>query len=255
MKIVSYNLNGVRAANKLGIMNFVKEFDADIYCFQEVRAGEQVAEEVLRQVFGYHLFINSGERPGYSGTAILSKIKPIDYEFGMGEGVDVEGRTITLFFEGFVLINCYVPNGTKRLDFKLDFTEKLGKYMESLAKKYNVILCSDINTAHTEKDLSHPKANSARSGFLPIERDAVSDLLNRGFLDVLREFNPDKQLYSWRSYGSRLRDKYPNFTKMAWLFRFDYILVNRSFFKQVKNVEILDKEYSDHLPIVVEINY
>lgn len=246
MKIASYNLNGIRAANKLNFMEWIKRFDADIYCFQEVRAGREICTEILKDC-GYEVICNCGERAGYSGTITLTKIKPDKIECGINQS-DIEGRTITLYFGNTVIINSYVPNGTKRLDYKLSYFEQLTKYVTELKKQYSVILCSDTNIAHTQLDVSHPKVCGRQSGYLPIEREKMTELLSRGFADAFRELNPNKQAYSWRSYRSRKIGG--NF---GWKFRYDYIIVDKNTMSKVKSAEILELEYSDHLPIVLEI--
>jgi exodeoxyribonuclease-3 len=162
---------------------------------------------------------------------------------------DPEGRTITMFFGDTVVINSYVPNGTGRLEYKLEYFDKLTDYMTHLAKTYRVILCSDINTAHTESDVSHPKANKDRSGFLPIERERVTTLFSRGFFDAYRMVHPTGQAYSWRSYRSRQIGG--NF---GWKFRFDYIIVDEKTRPQIQFVEMPDLVFSDHLPVILHSN-
>ncbi|MCL2570083.1 MAG: exodeoxyribonuclease III [Firmicutes bacterium] len=247
MKIVSYNINGIRAANKLGFLNWVKEENADIYCLQEVRASQTICESILENC-DYHVIYNCGQRPGYSGTVTLTRYIPDNVEFGMGKE-DTEGRTISLFFDDTVIINSYVPNGTNRLDYKLDYFERLTTYVTELAKEYNVILCSDINIAHTELDVSHPKENSGRSGYLPIEREIMTKMLACGFVDAYRTIHPEGKAYSWRSYRSRQVGG-----DFGWKFRFDYIITNENNKDKIKSITMPNLDYSDHLPVIGEID-
>ncbi|MFA6860146.1 MAG: exodeoxyribonuclease III [Clostridia bacterium] len=248
MKIVSYNINGIRASQKIGLVEWLKSYDADIYCLQEVRANEEICKQILGDI-GYNIIYNCGQRAGYSGTVVLTKVLPTKVELGMGE-IDIEGRTITLFFNDYVVVNSYVPNGAKRLQYKLDYFTSLTNYLTKLAKNNKIIVCGDTNIAHTEQDLSHPKQCSHVSSFLPIEREALSNLLNQGFIDTFRHKNPDSKVYSWRSYKSRTLN-----SDFGWKFRFDYIIVNNNLIENVISSDILELEYSDHLPIIVEYNH
>ena len=252
MKIVTYNLNGVRSSVSKGLVDFIKNTDADIYCFQEVRATAEVAESLLgfaSGLSGYQLFVNSGLRAGYAGTAVLTRLVPDRVEYGLSEDEDSEGRTQVLYFPQFTLVNCYVPNGGSRLEYKLAFTRELTSRLMRLTKNGEVILCSDINPAHTEQDLSHPKECSLRSGFLPIEREAVSNMLDVGFCDALRCLHINEQLYTWRSYRSRIGSGWA-----GWKYRFDYVIVSNRIKEKIRSAEVVEAEYSDHLPIVVELD-
>lgn len=246
MKIVTYNVNGIRAANRLGIVDWIKSFDADIYCLQEIRADEGMAKEILDNI-GYNVIYNPAKKKGYSGSAILSKIKPDKYIFGLNDD-DAEGRTITAIFGDIAIINCYVPNGGVRLEFKLYFFEKLTSYLVKLNKKYKVIFCSDTNIAFDDNDVSHPKLFSKRTGFLPIERELLSDMFNSGFVDTYRYIYPEGKAYSWRSYRSRTIGG-----DFGWKYRFDYIIIDKDNANFIKDVQILDLDYSDHLPVVAEL--
>lgn len=249
MKIVSYNLNGIRAAFRNGIKDWIRAFDADIYCFQETRANETQCRELVGEFTEYYAVINSGERAGYSGTLVLSKTKPNKIDFSLAGENENEGRIITLFFDNFTLLNVYVPNGGTRLEYKLEFTAKLENYAVSLAKETNVIICADMNTGRSELDVSHPKIAATRTGYLPIEREVFEQFLARGFVDSFRELNLDKRQYSWRSYQSRYYGQ-----SFGWKYRFDYILINKNLKSSLKKAYIEDDlPYSDHLPVVVEI--
>ena len=247
MKIVTYNLNGIRAAHKLGVLDWVMQEDADIYCFQEVRADEPTCRTLFNGdltgggAAGYHLICNCGERAGYSGTAVLTKRTPDRVEYGLNDA-DPEGRTITMWFGDTVIVNSYVPNGTSRLEFKLEYFDRLTAHLADLARTHHVILCSDTNIAHTENDVSHPRENSKRSGYLPVERARLSTLLSRGFIDTYRALHPTGKAYSWRSYRSRTVGG-----DFGWKFRFDYIITNTSL---PDTVTIQEAPYSDHLPVM-----
>ena|GEM_PF-738495 len=272
---MTYNINGVRSSCSKGLVDWLRTTNADFYCFQEVRAPEEVVESFLglmSGLIGYHLIVNPGTRAGYAGTAILTKVKPEKVEFKLSNEVDAEGRTIILYYKGFAIVNGYVPNGgNNRVDYKLEYTRNLSDKLVELNGIGEVVLCSDINTAHTEQDLSHPKECGSRSSFLPIEREALSDMLDRGFCDALRYKHPEGQLYTWRSYKSRAAlDKPSEFLGespafiapklntgggwVGWKFRFDYVLTSQGLKDKVKSAEIIEAEYSDHLPIVVELD-
>ena len=248
MKIASYNVNGIRAAERLGMSDWLKNFDADIYCLQEVRADEQVCKDILSKLREYNAYYNCGGRKGYAGTTILTKGMPNKIEIGFGKQDD-EGRTLSLFFDDFTLVNSYVPNGNQRLDFKLEYMQKLLEYVEMLKKQNNVIICSDTNVAYSEKDCSHPKLSETKSGFLPVERQRLSKFFGSGFVDAYRQFNPNNQAYSWRSYRSRQAEG-----EIGTKFRFDYIMVNDKLLSKLKGCEIPELEYSDHLPIIADLN-
>ena len=249
IKTVSYNINGIRAAQKLGVLDWFKDFNAEIYCLQEVRADKEICENILSGMAGYNVYYNCGDRKGYAGTAILSKGVPGKVEIGMGKGLDIEGRTIALFFDDLVVINSYIPNGNTRLAFKLEYMEELLAYAKQLQKEHSVVLCLDTNVAYNEKDCSKPKLSQHRSGFLPIERQKLAKFFDNGFVDAYREFNPDKPAYTWRSYKSRQVE-----FEVGTKFRFDYIMVNEKLKDKLKDCAIHNLEYSDHLPVVAEID-
>ena len=230
MKIISYNLNGLRAASKLNVLNWLKNENADILCLQEVRAEQSICEKILKDFNEYNIVYNCGKIKGYSGTITLSKIKPIKVVFGFGNEEDIEGRTITTFFSDFVVVNCYVPNGSKRLEYKKEF------------------ICCDANIAHTELDVNKPKETSKKSGFLLEERVLINRLLENNFIDSFRELNPELIQYTWRSYRAR-KEK----NDFGWRFRFDYIICSKNLKDRIKRCYSQDLEYSDHLPVILEV--
>lgn len=264
MKIVTYNINGIRASLKLGLSEWIKDFDADVYCFQEVRCNETLSKELLFQKSQMSLFdfendaeplkaytpiFNCGNVPGYAGTLTLSKVKPDRVLYDMGElWKDNEGRTTTIFLGDMAIVNAYIPNGNSRLNFKMKYLEALNKFLAELNKSYNVVCVGDYNIAHNEIDLTNPKECKTKSVFLPIERKAFTDLLSVGLIDCFRQLNPNEVKYSWRSYRSRQDTSYN-----SWKYRIDYILASDGLKEKIANCDILDLDYSDHLPVVTEI--
>lgn len=265
MKIVSYNINGVRASVKLGLIDWIAEYNADIYCFQEVRASEDVVKELMfkenqqldlfsmeisnNKLKDYYPIFNCGKVAGYAGTMILSKIKPDKVFYDMGEfWQDNEGRTTTIIIGSLAIVNSYIPNGNSRLEFKMQFLDALNNYIAYLCKNYSVICVGDFNVAHNEIDLTNPKECKNKSVFLPIEREAFSSLLQVGLVDSFRFKNPTEVKYSWRSYRSRYDDSYN-----SWKYRIDYILTSEDLKNKILSSDILDLPYSDHLPCVAEI--
>ena len=248
MKIVSWNVAGLRACLNKGLDRFVAEDKADIYCFQETKITE---EENPFHPLGYREYLYPAEKKGYSGTMIYSKVEPISIKYGIDdEEYDSEGRTITLEFENFYLVNCYVPNskrGLLRLDSRMRFEEVIKKYLLDLKSKKNVVYCGDLNVAHEEIDIKNPSTNHMSAGFTDEERDKMTKLLEVGFIDTYRYYNPDTVKYSWWSYMHQARSK-----DIGW--RIDYFIVNKEFINNVTNTMIYtDVLGSDHCPIGIEI--
>ena len=265
MKIVTYNINGIRASAKLGLVDWIADFDADVYCFQEVRCGEALAREIFfpskKQISffsdkedkcvlsDFNAIFNCGTKAGYAGTLVLSKKKPDAVLLDMGEfWQDDEGRTTTIIFGNLAIIDAYIPYGNSRLGFKMKYLEALSKFISNLKEKYHVICVGDYNIAHNEIDLTNPRECKTKSVFLPIEREAFDHLLSLGMIDCFRFCNPEKIEYSWRSYRSRYDTSYN-----SWKYRIDYILASDGLKKKIKNCQILDLVYSDHLPVVAEL--
>ena len=263
MKIVTYNVNGIRASIKLGLLDWLRERDADIYCIQEVRCNEDLTNELIfgtkeqvslfettqTNLSNYYATYNCGLKAGYAGTLVLSKAKPDKIILDMQEfWTDDEGRTTTVIFGSTAVVNAYIPNGNSRLEFKMQYLSALAKYLNKLKQHYNVICVGDFNIAHNEIDLSHPKQCKNKSVFLPIERTAFGELLSIGFTDCYRLVNPEKVEYTWRSYRSRYDDSYN-----SWKYRIDYILVSNSLNSKIQECNILDLPYSDHLPVELNI--
>ncbi len=249
MKIISWNVAGLRACLNKGLDRFFSEEKADIYCFQETKVLE---EQNLFHPLGYNEYLFPAERKGYSGVMIYSKLEPISIKYGIDDSeYDSEGRTITLEFENFYLVNCYVPNAKRdleRMDSRMRFEDLIRKYLLDLSSKKNVIYCGDLNVAHEEIDIKNPNTNHFSAGFTDQERGKMTELLNSGFIDTYRYFNPNEVKYTWWSYMFQSRSK-----NIGW--RIDYFIVNKDFIKNVKNTMIYtDILGSDHCPIGIEID-
>lgn len=251
MKIVSWNVAGFRACLKKGFATFFEKEDADIFCLQEVKAEK---DQYDFHPNGYYEYLNPAERKGYSGVLIFTRIKPIQVSYGIGIDVhDHEGRVITLEFEDFYLVNQYVPNVKRdlsRLEYRMDWEEDLKQYLKKLEQKKPVIICGDFNVAHQEIDIKNAKANIGNAGFTYEEREKFSCLLDSGFIDTFRYFNPDKKdCYSWWSYMGKAREK-----NIGW--RIDYFLVSKSIINKVRNSTIYSDVFgSDHCPIGLEVSF
>lgn len=250
MKLVSWNVNGLRAILQKNFDEVFNELDADIFCIQETKMQPGQAQVDTPD---HHQYLYSAHRKGYSGTMIFTKQEPLEVSYGLGiEHLDTEGRLITLEFEDFYLLNSYTPNSQhelKRLDFRLEYDAALRKYMADLAKNKGVILCGDLNVAHQEIDLKNPKTNHFNPGFSDEERDSFSNLLDLGFIDTFRYLYPDKtDTYSWWSYRFKARDR-----NIGW--RIDYFVVSNQLENRIKNADILNNIMgSDHCPVLLEID-
>ena len=248
MKLVSWNVAGLRACLKKGLIDFFNKEDADVYCLQEVKALES---EFDFRPDGYELYLNPAEKKGYSGTLIFTRIKPISVSYGIGkEEYDNEGRVITMEFDNFYLVNQYVPNVKRdlsRIPYRMDWEDELKKYFHKLEKKKPVVVCGDFNVAHNEIDIKNAKGNIGNAGFTYEERGKFTDLLNSGFVDTFRYLNPDTVKYSWWSYIGNAREK-----GIGW--RIDYFIVSKSFIDKIEDSLILDDVMgSDHCPIEISI--
>ena len=248
MKIISWNVAGFRACHKKGLEEFFDKENADIYCFQETKMTE---DQNPMHKEGYKEYLYPAEKKGYSGVMIYTKVEPVSAAFGMGdEEYDSEGRVITLEFEDFYLVNCYVPNakrGLERLDSRMRFEDLMRDYLLKLTEKKNVVYCGDLNVAHEPIDLKHPKNNEMSAGYTIEERNCFSKLLDSGFVDTFRELHPNEIKYSWWSYIRNARA-----TNAGW--RIDYFVVSKRLLPQVIRAEILNDIYgSDHCPIELDI--
>lgn len=248
MKLVSWNVNGIRACIQKGFYERFQELDADIFCVQETKMQEGQAQ-IDRE--GYYHYMNSAKKKGYSGTLIYTKKKPVHVFYGMNkEEHDHEGRLITLEFDNFYVITCYTPNSQnelKRLDYRMKWEDDFLNYLESLDKP--VILCGDLNVAHKEIDLKNPQSNRRNAGFSDEEREKMTTLLNHGFIDTFRYLYPQKEgIYSWWSYRFKAREK-----NAGW--RIDYFIVSECLKEKIKEATIETQIMgSDHCPVTLEID-
>ncbi len=250
MKLISWNVNGLRACVGKGFLDYFKEQQADIFCLQETKLQEG---QIELELDGYHQYWNYAEKKGYSGTAIFTKEKPISVHYGIGiDEHDKEGRVITLEFEKFYMITVYTPNSQEklaRLDYRMKWEEDFKNYLLELDKKKPVIVCGDLNVAHKEIDLKNPKTNRKNAGFSDEEREKMTKLLESGFVDSFRYFYPNKtDIYSWWSYRFSARDK-----NAGW--RIDYFLVSDRIKENMKGAEIHTEILgSDHCPVLLNID-
>ena len=253
MKIISWNINGIRAITQKDFFEDFSKMNPDIICLQETKAQDGEVEKALSQLNAYHHYYNSAIRKGYSGVAMLSKIKPIAVTYDMGiEEHDQEGRVICAEFETFYLVNVYVPNSGQelvRLDYRQQWDIDFRNYLSKLKESKPVILCGDLNVAHQAIDLKNDKANyNKTAGYTQIEIDGMDHLLDAGFVDSWRHFHPETVAYTYWSYRFKARER-----NTGW--RLDYFLVDNSLLDKVKNVEILSQYYgSDHCPIQLELD-
>ena len=250
MKIISWNVNGIRACLKKGFVEFAKKENPDILCIQETKAHPDQVDEMLKQ-YDHH-FWNSAEKKGYSGTAIFSKVKPISVIYGDGPMNDDQGRVITAEFEKFILVNVYTPNskrGLVGLERRAKWDVAFHKFIDDLEEKKPVIVCGDLNVAHTAIDLANPNSNyNKNAGYTQVEIDGLEKYLQNGFLDSFRMFNKKPGQYTWWSYMFHAREK-----NVGW--RIDYFLVSEKLKRKIKDAEILsDVMGSDHCPVTLEIN-
>jgi exodeoxyribonuclease-3 len=252
MKIFSWNVNGLRAATKKGLVDWIKEEQPDILCIQESRANLDQLPKKAREIEGYKFFINSGDKKGYSGTAVYYKKDPNNIIMGLpDERFNDEGRTTIFEYDDFVLFNIYFPNGQssdERLEFKMDFYDEFLRYSNELvAEGKKVIACGDYNTAHQPIDLKNDKANANRSGFLPIEREWIDKYIDHGYIDTFRYLHPDEVKYSWWTYRFNARKN-----NAGW--RIDYFFISENMKDQLISAEIHNDVFgSDHCPISIEI--
>ncbi|MGB0837272.1 MAG: exodeoxyribonuclease III [Flavobacteriaceae bacterium] len=251
MKILSYNVNGIRAAIKKGFVEWLEAANPDILCIQETKAQPEQIDNSLFEALGYECYWFSAQKKGYSGVGILTKIKPKHVEYGTGiETMDFEGRNLRLDFEDFSVMSMYLPSGTNaaRLDFKLNYMDEFLLYSEELRKEHpNLIVCGDYNICHEAIDIHNPKQNKNTSGFLPVEREWLTRFMETGFVDSFRHFVKEPDHYSWWSYRANARNN-----NKGW--RIDYNMVSVAMQDRMTRAFILpEAKHSDHCPVGVEI--
>lgn len=250
MKLLSWNVNGIRACITKGFYDVLINSQADIFCVQETKMQEG---QIELEKYGYFTYMNSAKKKGYSGTLVFSKIEPLSYSYGIGiEEHDQEGRVITLEYENFYLVNCYTPNSQnelKRLDYRMVWEDAFLEYLKTLEERKPVILCGDLNVAHQEIDLKNPKTNRKNAGFSDEERAKMTRLLENGFIDTYRYLYPDQEgIYSWWSYRFNARKN-----NAGW--RIDYFIVSDCLKEGIKEAFICtDILGSDHCPVGLEID-
>ena len=249
MKLISWNVNGLRACMQKGFLDFFQETDADIFCLQETKLQEG---QIALDLPGYHQYWNYAEKKGYSGTAMFTKEEPVSVTYGLGiEEHDHEGRVITAEFPEYYVVTCYTPNsqdGLKRLDYRMQWEDDLRAYLLELDGKKPVVYCGDLNVAHQEIDLKNPKTNRQNPGFSDEERAKMTRLLESGFADTFRTLHPEEITYSWWSYRFHAREK-----NAGW--RIDYFIVSRRLLPCVTDAAIRTEVYgSDHCPVVLQLD-
>ena len=254
MKLISWNVNGLRAVINKGFKDFYNTINGDIICLQETKMQQdQISMDINEMFKDRYVYWNSAEKKGYSGTVVISKNKPINVTYGIGkEEHDKEGRIITLEFDKFYLVNCYTPNskrGLERLDYRMIWEDEIINYLLNLNKIKPVVYCGDLNVAHNEIDLKNPSSNHHNAGFSDEERSKMTELLDAGFIDTFRYKYPDKTgAYSWWSYMFHAREN-----NAGW--RIDYFIVSDSIKDKIEDAKILsDVMGSDHCPVELDIN-
>ncbi len=252
MRLVSFNVNGIRAIIKKDFAQSIDKLKADVICLQETKAQDDQVLEALEGIKGYHIYSNSAEKKGYSGVAILSKEKPLSVQpdIDINEH-DNEGRVLCAEYKNFFLVNVYVPNSgssLKRLDYRQTWDKDFLAYLKNLEKTKPVVVCGDFNVAHTDIDLANPKPNYNKSaGYMQEEIDGMDNYLSSGFIDTFRHFYPEEIKYSWWSYRAAARER-----NIGW--RIDYFLVSDMLKKELKNAQIYNDVFgSDHCPVALDI--
>ena len=250
MKLVSWNVNGLRACVRKGFLNYFETVDADIFCVQEIKLQQG---QIELELDGYYQYWNYAVKKGYSGTAVFTKEKPLSVKYGVGDlEMEEEGRILTLEFPEFYLVNVYTPNAQRdlaRLPFRLEWEKRMHDYLKELDAVKPVIYCGDLNVAHEEIDIRNVKSNIGNSGFTVEERGRMTALLEDGFVDTFRHFNPDLEgAYTWWSYMSKVRER-----NIGW--RIDYFIVSKRLVSKLVDAAIHSEILgSDHCPIVLDIN-
>ncbi|KSU89356.1 exodeoxyribonuclease III [Bacillus sp. VT 712] len=248
MKLVSWNVNGLRACVKKGFMDYFHEVDADLFCIQETKLQEGQIDLVTE---GYHQYWNYAEKKGYSGTAIFTKKKPLGVTYGIRDFEDLEGRVITLEFEELFVVTMYTPNAKRdltRLAYRLEWEDAVRSYLIELNQQKPVVFCGDLNVAHTPLDLRNAKSNKGNSGFTTEEREKMTQLLAEGFVDAFRYLHPNQEgMYTWWSYMSTVRER-----NIGW--RIDYFLISEQLKSRLKRADIHSNILgSDHCPVAIEL--
>lgn len=249
MKLISWNVNGLRACISKGFLDYFRSTDADVFCVQETKLQEGQIDTSLFE--GYDTYWNSAEKKGYSGTAVFTRVPPLSVRYGLESEPDPEGRVITLEFEQFHLVNVYTPNARRdlsRLDYRLEWEDRFRRHLTSLDADKPVVVCGDLNVAHRELDIKNAKANRGNSGFTDEEREKMTRLLESGFVDSFRHLYPDRgDVYSWWSYMPKVRER-----NVGW--RIDYFLLSKRMAPALQDATIeCDVMGSDHCPVTLTL--
>ncbi|WNB17953.1 exodeoxyribonuclease III [Marivirga arenosa] len=253
MNIISYNVNGIRAAEKKGLSEWLKEEKPDVFCLQELKANRDQVDLTVFEELGYDIYWHSAEKKGYSGVGIFTKVKPKNVEIGCGiPQYDREGRVIRADYDGFSIMSTYMPSGSSgdpRQDFKMEWLSDFRNYIQELKQEIpNLLICGDYNICHQPIDIHDPVRNKNSSGFLPEEREWMTEFLNDGFVDTFRHLNKEPDQYSWWSYRAAARER-----NKGW--RIDYHMLSENLIDKLKSADILqDVKHSDHCPIKVELD-
>lgn len=253
MNIISYNVNGIRAAERKGLSDWLKNEQPDIFCVQELKANEDQIDLSVFENLGYHIYLHSAEKKGYSGVGIFTKIKPHNVEIGCGmTQYDREGRVIRADYNDFSVISTYMPSGSSgdpRQDFKMEWLSDFRNYIQELKKDFpNLLICGDYNICHQAIDIHDPIRNKNSSGFLPEEREWMTQFLSDGFIDTFRHLNKEADQYSWWSYRSAARER-----NKGW--RIDYHMLTENLIDKLQSANILqDVKHSDHCPVKIELD-
>lgn len=253
LKIISYNVNGLRAAISKGLLDWITEEDPDVVCFQETKMQEDQVDKMVFEMMGYYQYWNMAQKKGYSGVGVLTKIKPDKIVPHMGvQKYDMEGRVLRLDFGDISVVNSYFPSGSSgdiRQAFKMEYLEDFQTYIDNLKKERpNLVVCGDYNICHKPIDINHPERHKKSSGFLPEERAWMDHFVESGFLDTFREFDSSPEKYSWWSYRANARAK-----NLGW--RIDYHMITPSLRPRLVNAGIMkDIVHSDHCPVWIEVN-
>jgi len=253
MNIISYNVNGIRAAEKKGLSEWLKEEKPDVFCLQELKANRDQVDLTVFEKLGYDIYWHSAEKKGYSGVGIFTKVKPKNVEIGCGiPQYDREGRVIRADYDGFSIMSTYMPSGSSgdpRQDFKMEWLSDFRNYIQELKQEIpNLLICGDYNICHQPIDIHDPVRNKNSSGFLPEEREWMTEFLNDGFVDTFRHLNKEPDQYSWWSYRAAARER-----NKGW--RIDYHMLSENLIDKLKSADILqDVKHSDHCPIKVELD-
>jgi len=254
VKILTYNVNGIRAALRKDFASWLKATNPDVLCLQEIKANSEQFDESIFTDLGYHCFWHSAEKKGYSGVAILTKTKPQHVEYGCGiEQIDFEGRILRADFDGFSVMSAYFPSGSSgdlRQAFKIKFLNQFQTYINTLKKDFpKLIISGDYNICHKAIDIHNPQRNKNTSGFLPEEREWMSGFIASGFVDSFRSLNPEPHNYSWWSYRANARAK-----NLGW--RIDYNMISKNLLAHLSRSAILSQAFhSDHCPVLVELDF